>query len=109
MRCSDYGAREENCPPEEHIDLAIDYPTAPPTAPTPIHILYTTASGFDTEDSFDLHHVNAQRQRRGSDCALFTNAFAKSLYSRKDTHYTQCATREHLALGLAHLEGTELV
>ena len=55
------------------------------------------------EKSFDLHHVDVQRQRGGSDCGLFAIAFATSLCMRKDPHiqqYSQSSMREHLALCL---------
>ena len=50
--------------------------------------------------SFDLHHIDVQRQMGGSDCCLFAVAFAMSLCMRKDPHterYAQPMMRDHLA------------
>ena len=52
------------------------------------------------EKSFDLYHVDVQRQVGGSDCGLFALAFAASLCVRKDSHterYAQTEMRQHLA------------
>ena len=52
------------------------------------------------EKSFDLHHIDVQRQIGGSDCCLFAVAFATSLCMRKDPHterYMQPMMRDHLA------------
>ena len=53
-----------------------------------------------SEKSFDLYHVDVQRQVGGSDCCLFAIAFAASLCMRKDPHterYAQTEMRQHLA------------
>ena len=53
-----------------------------------------------SEKSFDLYHVDVQRQVGGSDCCLFAIAFAASLCVRKDPHterYAQAEMRQHLA------------
>ena len=53
-----------------------------------------------SEKSFDLYHVDVQRQVGGSDCCLFAIAFAASLCERKDPHterYAQTDMRPHLA------------
>ena len=52
-----------------------------------------------SEKSFDLYHINVQRQVGGSDCCLFAIAFAASLCARKDPHtkrYAQTEMRQHL-------------
>ena len=53
-----------------------------------------------SEKSFDLYHIDVQRQVGGSDCYLFAVAFAASLCARKDPHtehYAQTEMRQHLA------------
>ena len=69
----------------------------------------TTSSGLKkqvaailktSEKSFDLYHVDVQRQVGGSDCGLSALAFAVSLCMRKDPHterYAQTEMRQHLA------------
>ena len=78
----------------------------------------TTSSGLKrqvaailktSEKSFDLYHVDVQRQVGGSDCCLFALAFAVSLCMRKDPHterYAQTEMRQHLARCIEEKEMT---
>lgn len=52
------------------------------------------------KQSFEIRHVDVQRQIGGNDCAIFAMAFATSLCMRKDPHvigYEQNGFRLHLA------------
>ena len=52
-----------------------------------------------SDSSFELNHVDVQRQCGSSDCALFTIAFATTLCMGGDPHnssYDQAAMRLHL-------------
>ena len=63
------------------------------------------------EKSFDLYHVDVQRQVGGSDCGLFTLAFAVSLCMRKDPHterYAQTEMRQQFARCFEEKEMTSL-
>ena len=53
------------------------------------------------ESAFQVRHVAVQHQSGGSDCGLFSIAFAQALCARVDPHllaFDQCKMREHLHL-----------
>ena len=66
----------------------------------------TTSSGLKrqvaailktSEKSFDLYHVDVQRQVGGSDCCLFAIAFVTSLCDPHTERYAPTEMRQHLA------------